>query len=118
MKASVGGGILLLILVILVVINAGYIHSVTDDLSRRISALPETPDESTVNHIENFQKLLSQKYPLLRLSVSFSQLDRVSELSETLLGYAQSGAWADYRVTRALLLNAIEDMSRLERLRQ
>ena len=107
-----------MILVILVVINAGYIHRVTDDLSRRINALPLIPTESTTDDIKAFQTYLNRKIPFLRLTISFPQLDRVAELSESLRRYAKNGALADYQVTRALLLDAIEDMSRLERLWQ
>ena len=118
MKASLGAGILLLLLLTLVIINACLIHRFSNDMKQQIEALAETPDAQTAESIENFQKNLEEKMPFLRLTISFPQLDRVSELSTSLLTYAESGALSDYRVTKALLLDAIEDMSRLERLWQ
>ena len=118
MKASIGAGILLILIMVLVILNACFVHAVSQDMSRQIEDLSETPNEKDLADIRYFQKNLEEKLPFLRQTISFSQLDRVSELSTTLYEYAESGALSDYRVTKALLLDAIEDMSRLERLFQ
>ncbi len=117
-KASIAGGILLLVILVLVILNAWYIHSVTREMNRMVESLPQTPEPATLAHIAAFQAYFEEKHPLLRITIGFSQLDRVTELSESLLEYAQSGSLPDYRATRRLLLDAIQDMSRLERLWQ
>lgn len=107
-----------MVILLLVILNAWYIHSVTKDMSRLIYALPQTPEADTAERIVAFQAYFEDKHPALRFTIGFSQLDRVSELAESLRDYAQNGALSDYSVTRLLLLDAIEDMSRLERLWQ
>lgn len=118
MKASVGAGILLVLIFIAVGINAAYVHRVTNEMRAQVAALPEIPNESTEARITEFQNYLRDKLPLLRLTISYPQLDRVGELSTSLKGYAQSDALSDYRITRALLLDALQDVERTERLRQ
>lgn len=116
MKASVGSGILLIVLLLLVGLNAFYIHQVTDEMTAQISALPEQPNEKALSEITKFQEYLGKNEPYLRLTVSYSQLDRVGELAESLRAYTHDKAPSDYSVTRTLLLDAIKDMGRLEKL--
>ena len=105
-----------MVILALVILNAWYIHGATKDMGDLVKALPLIPGEDAARGVVAFHAFFEKKHALLRLTLSFSQLDRVAELSKSLLEYAQSGAVADYRVTRMLLLDAIEDMSRLERL--
>ena len=48
------------------------------------------------------------------LSVSFVELNRVSDAITSMKSYAASGEDADFECTRELLLNAIREMRRLE----
>ena len=51
MKVSIIAGVLLVCLVILVILNAAYIHTVSDRLAARLTALPEAPTGTTAAEI-------------------------------------------------------------------
>ena len=108
--------ILLAVLLLLVGVNAWYIDKVTDDLGERLRALPSVPEVGTVKEIEAFRETFDRHEKLLRFTVNYLLVDKIKELTETLLCYAEAGMAGDYRTTRALLMDAVEDVGRLERL--
>ena len=116
MKASVGAAVLLAVLLVLVGVNAWYIHKVTDDLGERLRALPSVPEAGTVEEIEAFREEFDQQEKLLKITVNYLLVDKIKEMTETLLCYAEADMVGDYQTTRALLTDAVEDVRRLERL--
>ena len=116
MKASVGAGILLLVLLLLVCINAVFVTNTTRSLSDQLRALPDAPSEECLQKIQVIEAYFEEKEPFLRISISFFLSDRVKEQLASLRLYAATDMAGDYLVTKALLLDAVEDMGRLERL--
>lgn len=114
MKASVGGGILLLLVLLLVIFNAGYVQGTTRSMEERIAVLPDEPTAEAARGIEELRAYWEIHQPWLRLTVSFSLTDRVSELAASLEAYAEGGAETDYTATKALLWDAVKDVRRLE----
>ncbi len=117
MKASIGAGILLLILLVTVCANAIFVKNTTQALTDQIQSLSDLPSKENPQKIKAIQTYFEEKEPLLRISVSFLLLDRVKEHLEALRLYAESDMTGDYLVTKALLLDAVEDMGRMERLK-
>lgn len=118
MKASVGAAILLFLLIALVILNAWYVRSTTDRLIAEVQALPDVPKEDTVTQIEALQTEFDRHEGWLRLTVNYTLIDKISELITSLKSYAEANVSTDYLATRALLLDAINDVGRLERLWQ
>ncbi len=116
MKASVGAAILLAVLLLLVGVNAYYVTHVTKDLQERLYALPAVPEDGTIDEIKAFSEALEKHTGILKITVNYTLIDKMRELTETLLCYAEAGMAGDYQTTRALLLDAVEDVGRLERL--
>lgn len=116
MKASIGAGVLILLVVVLVCINACYVHRVTDDLQERLQALPDMPEEGTVGDIQAFKEIFEKRAKLLKITVNYTLIDKVKELTESLLCYAEADMTGDYQTTRALIMDAVEDVGRLEKI--
>ncbi|MBE6585119.1 MAG: DUF4363 family protein [Ruminococcaceae bacterium] len=115
MKASLISGILLLILLALVILNAVYIRHTMHDLKDLAQKFPAHASPQAVKQIQNFSDTFEKKICWLQLSVSYPMLDRISELGSMLEIYALAEAHSDYAATRALLLDAIKDVERLEK---
>ncbi len=115
MKVSVVAGILLVLLVALVVGNAFYLKNTTSRMEDMLNALPPRPQEDTPQKVIELQAYTKRHKPYLGLSVNFSVLDRVLELCESLRIYAEIGDVMNYQITKAILLDAVEDMGRLEK---
>ena len=120
MKGSIISGILLVVLVLLVIGNALYVHHVTHRLSVMTEGLPErlgeATREGTVERITKIQAYLKKHETVLAISVSYTSIDRMTELTAMLETYARMDADHDYTATRKLLIDAIGDAARLERL--
>ena len=116
MRVSVVAGILLVLLVALVVGNAFYLKNTTSHMEDMLNALPDRPEEDSPQEVRELQAYAKRHKPYLGLSVNFSVLDRVIELCESLRIYAEIGDVMNYRITKATLLDAVEDMGRLEKI--
>lgn len=115
MKASVIAGVLLVVLLALVIGNACYLEATTARIADMVSALPEKPRDDTPRAVENILTYAKKHKPYLGLSVHFSAIDRMLELCQSLLIYTEIGDVMNYQITKATLLDAIEDMGRLEK---
>lgn len=116
MKASVASGILLVAITLLIILNAVHVNRTVNDFVMAVEALPSTPDGDTALQVKRVLELLLKKETFLTLSVPYTTLDRGIELCRSLLSYAESGSVQDYTATRELLIDALQDMARLEKL--
>ncbi len=117
MRVCVAAGILLLVIVALVVGNALYVHRVSDDLLARAHALPAVPDPaSTPAAVAALRERLERHLPWLGLSVHYGVLDRVEEALYALEAQAATGDSWQYAASRAVLIDLLRDIERLERL--
>lgn len=115
MKVSIVAGILLVLLVALVVGNAFYLKNTASRMENMLIALPPRPEEDAPQKVRELQVYTKWHKPYLALSVNFSALDRVTELCENLRIYAEIGDVMNYQITKATLLDAVDDMGRLEK---
>ena len=115
MKASVIAGVLLAVLLGLVIGNACYLENTTAHIAEMVSALPDRPLPDTPQAVESILAYAKRHKPYLGLSVHFSVIDRMQELCQSLLIYTEIGDVMNYRVTKATLADAVENMGRLEK---
>ena len=115
MRVSVVAGIMLVLLVALVTFNAFYVGRITSRMENLLNALPQKPLEDTPAKVREIQAFVKGHKSYLGLSVNFSVLDRVLELCESLGIYAEIGDVMNYQITKAILLDAVDDMGRLEK---
>lgn len=99
-----------------ILLNAIEIQSIASETEQRIKALSEYPSEESALEIAKLQAAWKERTNLLGLSVSYSVIDRVSEQMQLLAAACSFGDVYGYVETRVLLLDAIEDFRRLERL--
>lgn len=114
MKASLFSGILLIVVAALVVMNGVASRRITDTLFDMISRLPNEPSEAAVIKAGEILSYLKKNETFFSLSVPYQTLDRCMELASALKEYATVGSCTDYTATKTLLMDAIEDMGRLE----
>ena len=100
-----------------VVWNAIYINKVTKELENRLSALPPIQDPSCVQAALSIRDYWDARKGRVEFSARFSLSDRISEQAEALLACASCGDRFGFETARALLLDAVEDLSRTEALR-
>ena len=117
MKASVIAGVLLVVLVGLVICHACYFGNTVNNIQNMLSALPEKPQEDTPQAVADILAYTKKHKRYLSISVCFSAVDRVLEVSQSLLIYAEIGDIMNYQITKATLYDAVQDMGRLERIR-
>ena len=106
---------MLLLVVFLVLCNAGYVNHTVKDMKRMANDLPLSPDSGTEAQLDSILRLLDSHEAGLGLSVSFPLIDRVRELTDSARAYAQAGDKAGYASSRAMLIDAISDLNRLEK---
>lgn len=107
MKHTIIAGILLIFLLLVVVTNATFVRSVTDELYSRLNTLPvskDTFETSGGDDVKSFYALWSQKRPSLSLSIHEDELDRIDEAAADLYGAAQSGDFEAYCAARERLM--------------
>lgn len=116
MKATIASAVILLLILVLVAVNGMCVHHTIRQMTEMVDALPDVPDETTALQIHDIHQFLEKKETLLSFSVPFVVLDRGIELCKTLESYADAGAVIDYAAAKVSLADAIQDMSRLEKI--
>ncbi len=116
MKVCIVAAIVLLFLLVFVAGNTVYVCQITDVLIQEVHALPARPDsQKTPAAISRIGDILNMHLSYLSLSVNYTLLDRVQETLILLEAYAQEGDVWQYTATRALLMDQMANLARLER---
>ncbi|MCQ2430180.1 MAG: DUF4363 family protein [Clostridia bacterium] len=116
MRAVIAAVCVLLAVVCLTVGNAVWIRNTVGDIRCMAEALPEQPSPEAAEAASRLTDELERHEAVMSLSVSYTLTDRVRELTASLRAHALSGDAAGYRSDKAMLLAAIDDLDRLERL--
>ena len=98
---------LLILILLVVVMNATFVRSVTDELYTRLNELPVSKggfEASGGDDVKSFYALWSEKRPSLSLSIHEDELDRIDEAAADLYGAAQSGDFETYCAARERLM--------------
>ena len=117
MKGAVVAAIILVILLLLTGLNTLYLRHTALAFSTMVSALPDKPEATTAEDVRQIQDHMKKKEPLILLTITQTEVDRINELLISLELSAEENAILDYRVTKSLLLDSVEDIARSERIR-
>lgn len=96
------------------IVNYIYINNVADRLYAMTSQVPGIGEEGCYKQLSLIDEYWQNNHDTVGLSVSFIELNRVSDGITAMKSYAISGDSTQLECTRELLLNAIHEMSRLE----
>ena len=99
-----------------IILNAVYVNAVADDLEQQIAALPDACAADCVAAVSSLRADWERRAAGIEFASGFATTDRIGEYLSSLLACAECGDLFGYHSARALLLNAISDMRRPERL--
>lgn len=114
MKSFLIAIILAILMVITIVLNALYINNVGDRTECAIMSLPAPSDPSCISATEELQKSWKHYASRVHISVNHTVVDRIEEHLDTLAACAACGDVYGFYTARALALDALGDMRRLE----
>ena len=98
-------------------VNAVYVRHVTESLLAGLDALPIIPvSENTPADVRAVRENFERHLPLLRVTVAYSVLDRVTESLVLLESQAFVGDPSDYASTLTVLRELTLEIARLEKL--
>lgn len=114
MKAFAAISIIFAAMIGCIVFNYFYINRVSDELTVMAYDIPSVSEDGCYAAVSQLDEYWQEHQDHVGLSVSFVELNRVSDAITSMKSYAASGEDADFECTRELLLNAIREMRRLE----
>lgn len=114
MKAWIVSLCLFILLIGIIIGNAVYVHRVADHLCSTLHAL-HFEDAKTAATLEELDAYWQRHHPFISLSISYRELDHVSETMISLRAAYDTQNVSDFEGYRQLLLDAADELSRLER---
>lgn len=114
MRSFIISLLLAIILLACIVLNNVYINRLADRMLSQLNTLPCIEDPLCVAQAQRLLATWEEQAEYVRLSVSYTVVDRVCEQATALLTCAECGDLYGYQAALALLRDAIEDMRRLE----
>jgi hypothetical protein len=94
--------------------NCIYINKVGIRIRESAEQLPDPTDPSCLRMASELEAQWKKDARWIHISVNHTIVDRIGEQASTLVACAQSGDLYGFFTARALLLDAVEDMQRLE----
>ena len=116
MKSFVATVILALLMGTGILINHFAISNVSDNMESAVEALPSPTDPACADAASTLEKQWKRKAALIHISVNHTIVDRIGEQLATLSACASCGDLYGFYTARAMVLDALEDMRRLERI--
>ncbi len=114
MKSFVISLVLSILMVGGVVINCIYVNKVGCHIQDTAEQLPSPSDPVCLPMASELEEQWKKDAQWIHISVNHTIVDRIGEQASTLVACAKSGDLYGFCTARALLLDAIEDMQRLE----
>lgn len=114
MKAMIAISIIFAVMIGCIVFNYYYINRISDALTAMAYDLPAVDEDDCYAAVSQLNEYWLEHQDRVGLSVSFVELNRVSDAITSIRSYASSGEGSDFECARELLLNAIREMRRLE----
>ena len=94
--------------------NCIYINKVGTRIRETAEQLPSPADPACLLLTTGLEKQWKKDALRIHISVNHIIVDRIGEQASTMVACAQSGDLYGFCIARALLLDAVEDMQRLE----
>ena len=115
MKSLTATVILLLCVLTLAFLNTHFVGTTVEETVKRLNALPDIGEEGCVEHAYSLGAFWEEKAPFLEASIPFPLVDRVRENAVLLATCASVGDVYGFHSAHTLLLDALEDLLRLEK---
>ena len=103
-----------LILCALMVVNHSYIKSTASELVRLTESLDFGDKDASRSTLEEIDKTWQKSLVIFSLTVSFREIDHLGEVLLSLTYSLDGTCETDFELYRALLLDAIDGVARLE----
>ena len=103
-----------LLLCALMIINHSYIKSTSSELVRLTESLDFSEKEASRSTLEEIDKTWQRSLVIFSLTVSFREIDHLGEVLLSLTHSLDGASETDFELYRALLLDAIDGVARLE----
>ena len=116
MKSFAATLILALIMLIGIFLNALYINNVGTLLESSVENLPSPTEADCLTHAEQLERAWNDHSKRIHISVNHLIVDRIAEQLATLVACAEVKDVYGFYTARALLLDALGDMRRTERI--
>lgn len=101
---------------ICIFLNYNYVNSLHDTMHEMVSQLSNEPSEENTAIIENIKKNWKKKKSLLSISVSFREIDDLSNAIDSLFAANETKNSTQFSIYKELTQNAIDAIMRLERI--
>ena len=115
MKGFIIATSLFISLLICIFINYNYVNTVHTTMNEMVTLLSEKPCEENVAIIQNLQLYWENKSVILSISVSFREIDNLTNAIDSLYASNKSNNNIQFSIQKELLKNAIDAVVRLER---
>lgn len=116
MREIITAALLLAILLAGVAVNNRIMIDFCSDATEMIGALPSADDRRCVAAVEDLARLWEARRTAVSFSVSYDDIERISEKLALLTAAAELGDTVEFEARRAELASAVGHAARLERL--
>ena len=116
MKGFVITLILFIILSITIISNYAYVNKVHDNMHKMLNELADEPSEENGVIIQNLTEYWKNKNTLLSISVSYREIDNLTNAIAALSSANESGDVSQLLLYKVLTQNAINAIMRLEKI--
>ena len=114
MKSFTVSVVLAALMALAIVANALYINNVGERAKNAILSLPDPADATCISATEKLEQDWKRYARQVHISVNHTLVDRIEEYLATLTACASCGDVYGFYTARALALDALRDMQRLE----
>ena len=115
MKSLIATIVLCCLMILAATANFIYVNHISNEMVSLAESLPPINDPACVQKADELCKKWEKHAPIVRLTVGFLTVDKLSEHCETLRSCAEVGDVYGYRAALTLLQDSIDDVRRLER---
>ena len=116
MKALIASLIIFGILLIGIIVNCVYVNRISEDLLLQINSIGGVEDAGALSKLENLKMHFEKHEGILLLSLSYLAVNKVDDSIDGAIAYAKYGDESGFQNAKAILINAINDLARLEKL--
>ncbi len=107
---------LFILMIAFILINASYINRTVNELTEITHALPSPINSNYDTCINDLKEFWEQNYTAISFSVCMNDLNKISDSISQLKAYSTNQNEQDFEATRKILINAINNMCRLEKI--
>ena len=116
MKSFAVSIVLVCLMAVGILLNCSYINNVGEKIEAAANQLPDPTSPQCLDLAKALESEWEDQSKWVHISVNHTIVDRIGEQIATLVACAECGDLHSFYTARALLLDAVGDMKRLERI--